>query len=353
MSNRSGTFQLTRLHPEAALPPLNTDGTDLTMLPIATTPAPDTLCGIGRIIANDEVQSVALIIPQQLASEVPTTKAGLVCTEDEINGDVYFHTACEDPGQLAHLMDQRRHMLANLAAFTDTRHPLMQSATTDSAAARIIGQDPETLFFYSGAGLAAPAIWTQEIAAQNANFFSRSYGPDMLAHNRRFVNAFIEDSGVSALVADTYNAQLKQQRRAEPTTAHIAFASLMARLGDKPLVATTIAARMHEATGLVVPHAKAVWPNTLASSDEAEQQFGEQLKARAKDISRVIAIGVSVDGKGIIEYIRQESPDVEVIASNPAQNTMLPYMTRRDMLLRGSAQTHLPALNDIVPATMR
>jgi hypothetical protein len=344
MSELASPYQIPRTNPQEQCFEANTDSCGVFPLPFTAEPNPMYAGGVGRIIHNKTIRSMALILPSTIAEAMPNTQSRLAVERDTTNGDVYY-IAPDTPDEYVDRFKSRRHAMIEAYNPSHNKTPaLPRHIDIEQAVQLIQEQNPTNILFYTGSGISAANIWTHESLARNAGFVMRNPNEGGLAKNTLFARRFMQSEETLSGVRQTFDTYVDQVHNARPTAAHSAFSIIMQRLGDKPLAATTNHDTLHQQTGLQVPQVRYQWPDTKASPLDEERAFGVELERRAGSIGLIVAIGVGDDEKGIFAHIKKANPAATILASNVNRATNLAYMYSADMLLPGNCQSTLRQL---------
>lgn len=192
--------------------------------------------------------------------------------------------------------------------------------------AQLIDQvDGSGLIFYTGAGISMggekPVWGMTELREKfgleyNGDSFSNVFiNPDqnppseILARVREFGNQLFEDVS---------------------TPAHVAMADIVRAKTESVIVTENIDLK-HEAEGsrLSVIH---------AGTEEAFLK----IKLRSSKAKMLITAGLSIDDRAIIEYLKQQNPDLKIVAFALSDDSIPEYVGENDAVIIGDIQEILP-----------
>lgn len=313
-------------------------------LPLSPDRNAHTVGSVGEIVEDGKVTHVSLIVPSVVADTLPWPHEGIKARIDEETNDMYY-TAFGSEESAGILRTNRQKQVSRLGQ-KSLQHSSFRALlmSTDTAAALMESYLPEEIFMFSGAGIGAANVWTHQTAARRAGFIMQPQTPAEYAQNKVFAKDFLDDYAASVRVKHTFDTLERQRSEALPTDAHYAFSGIVKRLGDKSLVATTSTTYAHEQTGLVVPWVTREQQALATLETGHGAAFAHELERRAQNIGLIVAIGVADDDKKIMSYVKEQNPDVAIIALNTAEPDRLPYLQPGDALIPGDCQKTLPEM---------
>lgn len=309
--------------------------------------------GLGYIIRDEQVQSVGLMLPYAVSSDMPETgKALTVRVDDDLREMRIFPV--DTPEESIALMCARRR--EQLSALHDLRYPqeheLPEHINVEQAADVLLEHDPRKTLYLTGAGISARQIWTHEMLAKRIGFTLRHPSATEAAENSAFAEQFLTDPDTIPHITNMLGKLITQKHAAQPGVTHKAFSDIMKYFDDVPLAGTLNVDKCHERTGLEVPTLSWPWPEAMGLSTDNEQLFARELRHRVLKggVSLVVAIGIGADSKDLFKYLRSNDSKTTILACNTAEGSELAYVRRRDLLLQGDVYSTLPALLESLQA---
>jgi hypothetical protein len=293
----------------------------------------------------------ALVVPHEVRAILPEPHAGLACWEAGEN--TYFYTDTDE-----HTVEAaKRRFNFNYSPVKTMLHKLQKDAATSGysvnvwtprQAARAVAETlPKKIMLYTGAGMsvADESVWSYRQYAEELGF-SEKIDKKSTDQNMIFARQFMSQEGAVERCLSKLQILQNQIEHAEPTLAHEAFTTIVRKLGNIPLCATTNFDWLHQRAGLDVPYLTIQKGIPKAKLDEWKQ-FDDAFARRKHQIELILTFGRSNDARNVLHEIRAANPDVRCIAFDT--NRQLSYLGPHDVVVPGDCQRTVPELAKYIP----
>lgn len=202
----------------------------------------------------------------------------------------------------------------------------------------LIEQTPgEGIIFYTGAGISRGGelpVWDMNTLNDRLHFFLEGMHDrsDPQGAVRTFLPAFINHPEQLTQAFSQFNEQLYAD---SSTPAHIAIAEIVE---SKPgsIVLTENVDKKHEAKGARI---------SAVHLDSKRETF-DKVKMRADKTQLLITVGLSVDDRAVIAFLKNKNPHLKIVALSlsPQEQGDIPTYLQGDFLVAGDCQQILPVV---------
>ena len=192
--------------------------------------------------------------------------------------------------------------------------------------------DGSGLIFYTGAGISMGGdrpvwgmskLWEELGLKGDGNEFSRVF---------RNPNEYPPSELIAKV--DEFKAQLFED---VSTPAHVAIADIVASK-EGSIVFTENVDLKHEAEG----------SRLAAIHMDSDSGAFTKAKLRSSEAKVLMTVGLSADDRAMIQYLKQQNPDLKVVAFTLSEETIPKYLDENDAVVLGDAQEILPLIAEVL-----
>lgn len=271
----------------------------------------------------------SLIIFPELPSFLTEEEKALLTKYSTPEGAPYWVFSCPQGGGHSHV-----HETARVFIHPNPNHPQLYtlarrtipngkpcSITSEACATLIRGAQ---VLLYTGAGISAGAVPTMNQILERLDLI-----PQNLNQRQVHIHSTLNNpEKYHKAMDDFYQAC----NFGQPTAAHWSLAHLSEKF-SWPLLTENLD-QLHQITGIEVR-------NRTSTDSWYKQFFIEPQSNTLLCFDFIIAIGLSNDESGLLEWYKKQCPSVRIVAINLEQP---PYLDDNDLFVKGDAQVVLPEI---------